>query len=119
MTSAGTVPFTGLAENRRYVAYALGKGVRFGTSATGLQAPVSTPDRERIKLLEDAVATGSGTESSSRVLLWDATAGEYLPEELQTDTSFPREFVGPVDPSTIPAITGPVYGDRWTPTAGP
>jgi hypothetical protein len=60
VTSAGTVAFSDLADKRRYVAYAAGQGVRFATATSGLQASVATPDRERIKLLEDASAAPAG-----------------------------------------------------------
>jgi hypothetical protein len=42
------------------VAWADGTGVRFTTAPAGLHQSVATPDRERIKLLEDQVATGTG-----------------------------------------------------------
>jgi hypothetical protein len=51
-----------------------------------------------------------------RTVVWDVDANAYPPRWLN-DTSQPREFVGPVDPETIGTITGPVLGDRWTPTA--
>jgi hypothetical protein len=60
VTLAGTVAFTGLADNTRYVAFADGLGVRFATAVPGLHQSVAVPDRERIKLLEDQVAAGGG-----------------------------------------------------------
>jgi hypothetical protein len=60
VTLAGTVAFTGLADNARYVAFADGLGVRFATAVPGLHQSVAVPDRERIKLLEDQVAAGGG-----------------------------------------------------------
>jgi hypothetical protein len=60
VTLAGTVAFTGLADNTRYVAFADGVGVRFATAVPGLHQSVAVPDRERIKLLEDQVAAGGG-----------------------------------------------------------
>jgi hypothetical protein len=61
VSAANTASFTGLADNRRYVAYALGAGVRFSTfSARALS------DRDRLTALEataavqePAVVTGS------------------------------------------------------------
>jgi hypothetical protein len=111
VAAAGTVAFTGLDDNRRYVAYALGQGVRFGTATAGLQAPVATPDRERIKALEDALS-GGGT---ARVLTWDSEAANYVPVDWRSDTALPREFRGPSDPGTIPSITLAAY-DTWTPS---
>jgi hypothetical protein len=55
---------------------------------------------------------------NARVVLWDAAAHAYIPSVFLTDTSLPREFIGPTDPSTIPGLTL-AEGDRWTPTAGP
>jgi hypothetical protein len=54
--------------------------------------------------------------SNSRILVWDADAETYEPSAWWDDTTQPREFVGPTDPAVIGAITGPVFGDRWTPT---
>lgn len=55
---------------------------------------------------------GSAQGGSGSTLAWDADTGTYT-------TSQPvREFVGPVDPSTLDGIT-PVFGDRWTPTEEP
>lgn len=51
-----------------------------------------------------------------RVLLWSDSTENYEPASLRSDTSRPREFIGPVDPADIGSITGPVFGDRWTPT---
>lgn len=63
------------------------------------------------------ISGGSGDGSgNARVLVWDGDVDNYTPGELRTDISLPREFVGPVDPFTIPSIDGPVFGDRWTPT---
>jgi hypothetical protein len=122
VAAAGTVAFTGLDDNRLYVAYALGQGVRFGTATAGLQAPVATPDRERIKALEDALS-GGGTGGSgggsgggtARVLTWDSEAANYVPVDWRSDTALPREFRGPSDPGTIPSITLAAY-DTWTPS---
>jgi hypothetical protein len=63
-------------------------------------------------------ASDAGT-GNARVLLWDSVAGAYGPAAYLSDTSTPREFVGPVDPATLPAVAGPVFGDRWTPTEEP
>jgi hypothetical protein len=60
----------------------------------------------------------AGTSSNDRVMLWDAATSNYLPAIWRTDTTNPREFVGPTDPSTIGSITL-TFGDRWTPTAAP
>jgi hypothetical protein len=60
VATAGTVTFTGLADRAAYVAWADGTGVRFTTAPAGLHQSVATPDRERIKLLEDQAGTGSG-----------------------------------------------------------
>jgi hypothetical protein len=60
VAAAGTVTFTGLADRAAYVAWADGTGVRFTTAPAGLHQSVATPDRERIKLLEDQAATGTG-----------------------------------------------------------
>jgi hypothetical protein len=56
VSAANTASFTGLADNRRYVAYALGAGVRFSTfSARALS------DRDRLTALEatDAIKVAS------------------------------------------------------------
>jgi hypothetical protein len=63
-----------------------------------------------------SVPAGGG---NARVLLWDTGSSNYIPSAYRTDISMPREFVGPVDPDTIGTITGPVFGDRWTPTQAP
>lgn len=57
--------------------------------------------------------SGSG---NGRVLKWDADAEAYDHSAWHQDTTEPREFVGPTNPATIGTITGPVFGDRWTPT---
>jgi hypothetical protein len=57
------------------------------------------------------------TAGNGRVLLWDTVTAAYKPTAWLADTSRPREFVGPTDPETILAVSGPVFGDRWTPTA--
>lgn len=71
VTSANTVEFSGLTEKRRYVAYALGQGVRFtAPTASGVQEG-TIADRQRINDLEEAVVGGSGTF----VITWDAVTG--------------------------------------------
>ena len=60
VTSAGTVTFDDLADDRRYVAYALTTGVRFATSTAGPLVPSSVPDRQRIGRLEEVIASGEG-----------------------------------------------------------
>lgn len=73
-----------------------------GTSLVGPQGP----------------AGAAGASSNDRVMLWDSTTSNYLPAIWRTDTTNPREFIGPTDPSTIGSITL-AFGDRWTPTAAP
>jgi hypothetical protein len=107
VTSTNTVLFDGLDDNRRYVAYALGQGVRFATSATGLQASVAVPDRERIKALEDAVVPGaqSGTLIENPVSGWPDrpdTTGSVLWIGWTDPTALMAEydcFIGVPDPS--------------------
>jgi hypothetical protein len=107
----GSVTFTGLAEQGRYAAYALGTGVRFGTGPTGPQQPVAIPDRERLKTLED-------NAGNARVLLWNAGQGTYTPTAYLSQTGSPREFIGPTDPATIAGVTL-ADGERWTRTPAP
>lgn len=103
VVTGGTATFTGLRELHEYVAH----------------ATIGTPDIDGagITRVQTSFKT-SGGSSASRVLLYDEAAETYLPAEYQTDTSQPREFVGPVDPDTIEGITL-AYGDRWTPTEEP
>jgi hypothetical protein len=78
-TSGGTVSFTGLAEQARYVAWALGSGVRFGTATSGLQQLVALPDRERIKLLEDqGGGTGGGGSTGGVLDLYTVDTNEHF-----------------------------------------
>jgi hypothetical protein len=58
---------------------------------------------------------GGGGGGNTNTLLWDDATSNYVPAELRTDTSLPRNFNGPVDPGTIPSIVGPVRGDIWNP----
>jgi hypothetical protein len=85
VSSGGTVAFSGLADQGRYVAWAANAGVRFTISPGGLQQPVSIPDRERITALESQAGsgTGGGTPGTAGVLL--INAGDPLP-----DTSYPE-----------------------------
>jgi hypothetical protein len=86
VTAGGTVAFTSLADQGRYVAWAANAGVRFTISPAGLQQPVAIPDRERITALEARAGTGTGggtTPASAGVLL--INAGDPLP-----DTSYPE-----------------------------
>lgn len=100
----GTATFADLREMHDYVAH----------------ATIGTPDIDGAGVTRRQVTFRTGGGSSvARVLLYDLTAEAYLPEEYQADTSQPREFVGPIDPSTLDEIAGPVYGDRWTPTVEP
>jgi len=68
-----------------------------------------------------AFVPGSGSEpiGNARVLTWNEDAGTYEPSAFLTDTSRPREFVGPTDPFSLSEVSGPAYGDRWTPTEEP
>jgi hypothetical protein len=59
---------------------------------------------------------GGGGGGNTNTLIWDDATSNYVPAELRTDTSLPRNFNGPTDPSTIPSIVGPVFGDIWNPT---
>lgn len=71
----------------------------------------------RLANYTDTMTAGGGGEGgNARVLLWDTNTSDYIPAPYRTDTSLPREFVGPTDPNTLNSITGPVFGDRWTPT---
>lgn len=112
----------------------VGKSLRFtvtatnasGSNATNSNAitPSAAPTSAlgvRFHVMQDGVwseLAGLGV-GNARVLLWDAGASNYTPASYRTDTSQPREFVGPVDPDTIGSIAGPVFGDRWTPTEVP
>jgi hypothetical protein len=116
VVSGGNVTFTDLDEDVRYVAWALSVGITFLISSASQNLPAQTrTDRERIKALEDGAAGGVG---NARVLTWDTGLEAYEPVEWLQDVSVPREFVGPVDPTTVGTITL-AYGDRWTPTEEP
>ena len=71
-----------------------------------------------VHVLTDSVSGGTGGTGvgNDRVLKWNATSAAYDHPEWHTDTTYPREFVGPVDPATVGTISGPVFADRWTPT---
>jgi len=68
-----------------------------------------------------AFVPGSGSEpiGNARVLTWNEAEGTYEPAAFLSDTSRPREFVGPTDPFSLSEVSGPAYGDRWTPTEEP
>lgn len=53
------------------------------------------------------------TGGNARVLVWDGTS--YEPALWRSDTSVPREFVGPTNPAEIVTVTL-TFADRWTPT---
>lgn len=112
----------------------VGKSLRFRVTASNASGSNSansnaiTPNAVpmaalgvRFHVIQGSVwnALGGLGIGNARVLLWDAGTSDYLPASYRTDTSQPREFVGPTDPSTLDSITGPVFGDRWTPTAAP
>jgi hypothetical protein len=62
---------------------------------------------------------GGGTgDGNAKVLRWDGTAGAYDHPEWWGDTSEPREFRGPNDPSTEAGITMG-FADTWEPTDVP
>lgn len=61
---------------------------------------------------------GGGGSGNARVLLWNSSTSAYEPTEWLDDTSEPREFRGPNDPSSIGSITL-AFGDVWTPTEEP
>jgi hypothetical protein len=67
----GEVTFTGLTQGVRYVAWAEPTGVTFLVAQSGLQAPVSVPDRERIKVLE-VQGSPAGSGSSVNYVATDA-----------------------------------------------
>jgi hypothetical protein len=91
-----------------------------GTSLVGPQGPQGATGSQGPQGAAGATgATGpAGASSNDRVLIWDTVTSNYIPSNWRSDTSQPREFVGPTDPSTINGITL-VFGDRWTPTAAP
>lgn len=110
--AANTVVFGGLADRRRYVAYADGQGVRFAVATSGLQTSVATPDRERIKMLEDA-ETGTGTTAD--------TFEEYRIIMLSNGTvrAIPVDAVAPATPAGFTAdarLTSVTLS--WTPSSG-
>lgn len=96
--------------------------VKDGTIASGANVTLLgsqfmvSAGRSSIDIVSSATAQSS---ANSRVLLWDAGAGDYVPAAYRADTSQPREFIGPVDPSTLDSVTGPVFGDEWTPSEEP
>ena len=61
---------------------------------------------------------GGGGVGNERVLVWNSGSSAYNHPEWWTDTTYPREFRGPNDPSTEPGITLS-FADTWEPTAGP
>jgi hypothetical protein len=80
VTSSGTVVFSGLGQRRRYVAYALGQGVRFLVPDVARRA---TPDRQRIDDLEEGATTAAETAASSALTsaerqVWAALAEDLL-----------------------------------------
>lgn len=58
----------------------------------------------------------SSVTGTDVVMVWNAQEGNYDPAEARGDTSQPRVFIGPTDPSSIGSIAGPSIGDSWVQT---
>lgn len=55
-------------------------------------------------------AGGAIPEGLARVLTWDGST--YVPAGYRADTSVPREFRGPTDPTTVDGVVMADY-DAW------